>query len=793
MSELIDLASLGSQGISLQGASPFDRAGWSVSGAGDINGDGFDDIIVGAPGSDLGGSDAGAAYVIFGGAAGFENIDLENLQPADGFRILGADAFDSLGVSVSSAGDINGDGFADIIIGGSEGDIFYSTIPTAYVILGKASGFSTIDLTNLTGTEGFRIAGSLLYAYTHLSVSSAGDVNGDGFDDIIVGSPYGNGFSGAAYVVFGKASGFGAIDLNNFSSSSGFSILGANGDRAGYSVSNAGDVNGDGFDDVIVGAFLNDAGGQDAGAAYVIFGKASGFTNISLSSLAASAGFMIQGDAASDFAGFSVSNAGDVNGDGFDDVIVGAKLSNSGGTDSGAAYVIFGKASGFTTIDLSSLGTAGFAIQGDAAQNLAGYSVSAAGDVNNDGFDDIIVGAPGAGNGQAYVIYGKATGFGTIDLTNLSPTAGYIISGAAAFDGAGLSVSGAGDVDGDGHDDLIVGAPFADRGGDTAGEAYVISGASGFTFDVANDFNGDGRSDLLWRDASGTMIQWLGQSNDRFAWNDLSIYQMPTDWSVAAVGDFNGDGREDLVWRHSSGSLIEWLGLSDGRFSYNAAASSTLPTNWQLLAAGDFNGDHRDDLLWRNTTGTIAEWLGQANGSFAPNGAVSETISIDYQFAGSGDFNGDGRDDILWRTSTGSTFASFAQANGSFTASASVYAMPSTWLVAATGDFNGDGREDILWREGGGSVIEWLGQSDGTFAYNAAANASIAASQVIWGTGDFNGDGRTDLLLRDASSGTVSEYVAQANGSFMADPASYALPSSWLFQPDPSGSGAWDY
>ena len=217
---------------------------------------------------------------------------------------------------------------------------------------------------------------------------------------------------------------------------------------------------------------------------------------IDLTSLTADQGFIIQGDAVYDGAGQAVSSAGDVNGDGFDDLIVGADGGDDGGAYAGEAYVVFGTAGGFgldvagrQVIDLTGLTAAeGFIIQGDAASDFAGHSVSSAGDVNGDGFDDLIVGAGGGddgGNnaGEAYVVFGTGAGFGVdvagrqvIDLTGLTAAQGFIIQGDTVYDNAGFSVSSAGDVNGDGFDDLIVGAALGDDGGDFAGEAYVVFG-----------------------------------------------------------------------------------------------------------------------------------------------------------------------------------------------------------------------------------------------------------------------------------------------------------------------------
>ncbi|MFN6563153.1 MAG: beta strand repeat-containing protein [Nostoc sp. ChiSLP01] len=483
----------GSNGFTINGITVADRSGSSVSNAGDVNGDGFDDLIIGAPDADPNGQSSGQSYVVFGSSTSFSSsFDLSTLNGTNGFAINGI-AVDDRSGSSSGAGDVNGDGFDDLIIGAGNADPNGSQSGQSYVVFGKSTGFSSsLNLSSLNGTNGFAINGIAAGDLSGLSVSSAGDINNDGFDDVIIGAIGANDFSGQSYVVFGKSTGFSpSLNLSTLNGTNGFVINGIQlGDISGGSVSDAGDINGDGIDDLIIGA--TNAPDGSSGQSYVVFGKTTGFSpSLNLSTLNGTNGFVINGIEAGDFSGSPVSSAGDVNGDGIDDLIIGAInfKTNNGGTvsASGQSYVIFGKSTGFSaSLNLSDLnGTNGFTINGIEADDLTNFSVSGAGDVNGDGFDDLIIGTVknidpnGIRSGQSYVVFGKGTGFSpSINLSDLNGTNGFSINGINAFDNSGNSVSAAGDVNNDGFDDLIIGASLASPNGSQSGQSYVLFGGT---------------------------------------------------------------------------------------------------------------------------------------------------------------------------------------------------------------------------------------------------------------------------------------------------------------------------
>jgi len=245
----------------------------------------------------------------------------------------------------------------------------------------------------------------------------------------------------------------------------------------------------------------------------------------------------------------------------------------------------------------------------------------------------------------------------------------------------------------------------------------------------ADDFNGDGRSDLLLRNANGLLTNWLGEAGGTFASNHLSaLYLVPPEWKIAATGDFNGDGRSDILFRNDNGAITQWLGQGAGQYRWNAAASYPVDPGWSIAAAGDFNGDGRSDVVLRNANVLLTEWLGTGDGTFFSNDAIATyAIPVSWKVAGAGDFDGDGRSDLLLRNGDGTVTQWLGQSDGTFLWNApATYALDPAWSVAGIGDVDGDGRADLILRNDEGIVTEWLGEANGTFTWNEAAIYSLA-------------------------------------------------------------------
>ena len=446
--------------------------GYSVTGLGDINNDGYGEVAVGIPGmSPFGRFQAGMTYVIFGNPD-FQNLNISIMKTPNTFKIFGAFPGDKSGVSVS--GIISSARPKKIVIGApSASPNGMSYAGSSYIISLKSVNVSDIDLRTYNPSSMTILNGIKADAYTGYSVSGLSKHG----SKAIIGAPG----------RFTPGSGRGAkVGRAYLTSDNLLPYLNMQNDEGngniGTAVSGIGDINKDGYDDIIISAFTASPLGRGyAGASYVVFGRSGGFNEINLPINDTSWGFSIAGNAPEDVSGYSVSGAFDFNRDGYNDFIIGAPgASPMYKQRAGETYVILGKKEGFTDIDLSTLQMPmGFKIMGAVSRDESGYAVSGAGDINGDGFDDIIVGAPKSKlkAGKVHAIFGGKHIQGNIDLSNITHSIGFTIEGMDENDLTGFSVSKAMDVNGDGYNDIVIGAPGAF---DATGSSYIVFGSPSF-------------------------------------------------------------------------------------------------------------------------------------------------------------------------------------------------------------------------------------------------------------------------------------------------------------------------
>lgn len=302
-----------------------------------------------------------------------------------------------------------------------------------------------------------------------------------------------------------------------------------------------------------------------------------------------------------------------------------------------------------------------------------------------------------------------------------------------------------------------------------------------------SDFNGDGIDDILWRNDNGTVANWLGTANGSFVANDGNfLVAIDASWSIAGSGDFNGDGRDDILWRNANGNVTNWLcGGAGGCVSNDANALRISITSWKIAGIGDFNNDGRSDLLWRTDTGAITSWYGTATGGFSVGTLTSAAVASSWHVRGTGDINGDGLSDIVWRNDNGDFADWLGKVDGSFleNGAASGQNVSMTWTIIGVADFNGDGRSDVLWRNSNGDVLYWPGRTDGGFVTAGSSAYNVPMSWSVVGTGDYNGDGRADLLWRN-SNGTLADWLSQPDGSFLVNDGAFlvVVSNDWRVQ-----------
>ena len=543
-------------GFQVEGGVSGEHLGWAVSSVGDINGDGFEDFVTGAP--DYGGS-SGVTYVVYGQAGATRNDLLATTisNGINGFRITGVGAVDKMGGAVGGAGDINDDGYDDLYVVAPLDDDYASDGGILYVVYGGISN-GDVAVSSFNSSVGFRVTTAetdarIADSFTDFNgngqaLDAGGDFNGDGIDDLIVGIRYSDrdgADSGKAYVVFGQSgSTRNDVDLDMIDTTgpNGMMIYGAGaGWQLGQAARFVGDYDADGYDDVVVSAIFSDELAFWGGQSFLVFGSPGPLFNaIDVSALSGGSGFKIQSSISNGILGHSV-DGGDFNGDGISDIVLSSEGKDSNGkSGNGAVYVLYGNDSGsYANIDVDTiLASDGFALFGENDADQVGHSLASAGDFNVDGVDDLLIGAylnsaGGAASGVGYMILGK-DGFSRadVDLATLTNVDGFKVVGDAADDRLGQS-TGQADVNGDGYVDLLIGAPLGDNGVTEGGETVVIWGRDfsqsilpGLTGDAgANNIVGTSGNDTIIT-GGGADVVAAGSGDDVILLSDTAFYNI---------------------------------------------------------------------------------------------------------------------------------------------------------------------------------------------------------------------------------------------------------------------------
>jgi FtsP/CotA-like multicopper oxidase with cupredoxin domain len=288
---------------------------------------------------------------------------------------------------------------------------------------------------------------------------------------------------------------------------------------------------------------------------------------------------------------------------------------------------------------------------------------------------------------------------------------------------------------------------------------------------ATHDFNGDGHSDIAWRNTDGDVAIWLMGGAQIVSAAGLG--NAPSNWTIVGTGDFNGDGKSDILWRNTNGDVGIWL--MNGTQVSSAVVVGNVPTNWTIVGTGDFNGDGFTDILWRDTSGNLAIWL--MNGTQVLLSVDLGNVPTNWTIVGTGDFNGDGKSDILWRDTSGNV--GIWLMNGQQVLSKTVIGnVPASWTIVGTGDFNGDGKSDILWRDTSGYVATWF--MNGTQISSAAGLGNVPTNWTIVETGDYYGAGTSDIMWTDTSGDLA---IWQMNGATILSSIGLGnVPTVWTIQ-----------
>lgn len=794
--------------------------GCCVDSAGDVNGDGYSDIIIGAYGYDNGETDEGRVYLFLGSVVG--------LAASAAWSAEGDQVNARFGSTLAHAGDVNGDGYSDVIIGADLYDNSETNEGQVRLYLGSIFG--------LNSTPSWTAESNQPDANFGRYLSCAGDVNGDGFSDVIIGAPgYDNGEldEGRIFLYLGNVSGLPPSPSWTFESNQASAFCGP--------VASAGDVNGDGFCDVLTSAFSYSNSEPGEGKCYAFLGSSSGLNTAPI--------WSFEGNQNYAYLGQSLSSAGDINGDGYADILIGSPSYDNGEMDEGRVYVFHGTATGIAATPASIL-------ESNKIAALFGFSISSAGDIDGDGYGDVIIGAKGFTNnesseGKAFVYKGSSTGL------NTTPVWSNEGNQASAF--YGHSVASAGDINGDGYSDIIIGAHWFDNDDAEEGQAYVYTGSPhgiypennqdyesdqttshlGYSLASIGDINSDGFSDIsisaphfdtgltnvgrvfIFHGKAVGLGDTADQVLDGTADNELF------GWSISTAGDVNGDGFGDIVVgapQYSNGEINEGriYVFSGNTSGLNASPVLTVESNqagsqlgFCVAGAGDANGDGYSDILasapYYNNQGQVSLFTGSAGGANAtPQWVLDGTQAeahFGYSLASAGDVNGDGFSDVIigaplydnGQTDEGRVCLYVGSSAGLNTTPAWIGESDQAnarygHSVSSAGDVNNDGYSDIIiganlfdgTQSNEGRAYLYHGNPSGlntNFSWSASSGQnSVQFGCAVATAGDVNNDGFGDVIVGAYQFTNGRTYLYQGGPSGLESIA------AWIEESDQSGS-----